>query len=123
MTRKTWRCFFCDGVFKSEKTARDHFGIDSEDAWKPGCIDPLTKDETERREFIIGLFQELDGERAENAELQNKAYLLSKAHDDLARFFKGAKSVHQAYLEYDAMEGRALAAEEKLAALTKAEAA
>lgn len=26
MSRKTWRCFFCDVVLRSEKAAREHFG-------------------------------------------------------------------------------------------------
>lgn len=119
-TELPWRCFFCGDVFTDAKEARDHFGCDTEDNWQPGCVDPLTKDEKERRAFIVELFTELDGEREENSELQNKAYLLGKVHDDLRTLFKGAKSVHQAFLEYDQMEGRALSAEaevERLRAL------
>lgn len=26
MSRKTWRCFFCDIVLRSEASAREHFG-------------------------------------------------------------------------------------------------
>ncbi|MES5483595.1 hypothetical protein QMZ05_12625 [Bradyrhizobium sp. INPA03-11B] len=108
-----WRCFFCNEVFKDEAEARIHFGLDEE--WTAGCIDPLTKDEKERRADQVQFYIELDGERERSAALQDKAYLLGHWEDDLKRHFNGAKSVNQAMLMFDAMEGRALAAEEKLA--------
>ena len=78
-------------------------------------LDPLTKDEKERRADQVQFYIELDGERERSAALQDKAYLLGHWEDDLKRHFNGAKSVNQAMLMFDAMEGRALAAEEKLA--------
>lgn len=38
----TWRCFICDEVFTTESDARDHFTDGYE---RPGCVDPLAKDE------------------------------------------------------------------------------
>lgn len=108
-----WRCFFCNEVFTDEAAARNHFGLDEE--WTAGCIDPLTKDEKERRADQVQFYIELDGERERSAALQDKAYLLGHWEDDLKRHFNGAKSVNQAMLMYEAMETRALAAEEKLA--------
>lgn len=40
---KTWRCFLCDEVFRSRKTAQAHFGADM-----PACVDPLRADEKAR---------------------------------------------------------------------------
>lgn len=63
------------------------------------------------------MYQELDREREENSRLMNRDYLLGRYESDLVKLFNGARSVTQAYLVLDSMEGRALAAEEKLAAL------
>lgn len=111
-----WRCFHCGDVFRNEDDARDHFGPDTE--WQPGCIDPLTKDEKARRHDQIAMFRELDRERDENSRLTNRDYVLSCYERDLAKMFGGAKSVTQAYLVFDSMEGRALAAEERVERLT-----
>jgi hypothetical protein len=35
MTRKTWRCFHCDDVFRSVVDARNHFG--TTEASEPAC--------------------------------------------------------------------------------------
>lgn len=107
---KQWRCFHCGDLFDNEADARDHFGPDTE--WQPGCIDPLTKDEKDRRHDQVAMYQELDGERQKNSELMDRDYVLTCFERDLAKLFNGAKSVAQAYLVLDAMEGRALAAEQ-----------
>lgn len=47
--RKTWRCFHCDEVFRSHKSAYYHFGPDDGcEKDPPACIDPLRADEKER---------------------------------------------------------------------------
>lgn len=112
---REWRCFHCGETFTDEQEARNHFGVDEE--WQAGCVDPLTKDEKERRADQVQMYQELDRERDENSRLMSRDYVLGCWERDLVKFFNGAKSIHQAYLALDAMEGRALAAEEKLAAL------
>jgi hypothetical protein len=112
---REWRCFHCNEVFTDAAAAKEHFGPDTE--WQAGCIDPLTKDEAERRQDQVDMYTELDREREENSRLMSRDYVLSCYERDLAKFFNGAKSVHQAFLVLDSIEGRALAAEEKLAAL------
>jgi hypothetical protein len=49
MKAKTWRCFHCDEVFRSRKSAWLHFGPDDDcEKLPPACIDPLRKDEKTR---------------------------------------------------------------------------
>jgi len=35
MGRRQWRCFHCDDVFRSERSASEHFG--SDDGARPAC--------------------------------------------------------------------------------------
>jgi hypothetical protein len=47
--RKSWRCFHCDEVFRSRKSAYAHFGPDQNcEKLPPACIDPLRADEKAR---------------------------------------------------------------------------
>lgn len=47
--RKQWRCFHCDEVFRSRKSAWLHFGPDEAcEKLPPACIDPLRADEAQR---------------------------------------------------------------------------
>lgn len=47
--RKAWRCFHCDEIFRSRKSASAHFGLDDYEARDvPACVDPLRSDETVR---------------------------------------------------------------------------
>jgi hypothetical protein len=47
--RKTWRCFHCDEVFRSRRSAYAHFGPDTDcEKLPPACIDPLRTDEKMR---------------------------------------------------------------------------
>lgn len=48
--RKTWRCFHCNQLFRSRKSASAHFGSldDYGDKSVPACVDPLRADETAR---------------------------------------------------------------------------
>jgi len=116
--REAWRCFHCGEVFADADSAKEHFGPDTE--WQAGCVDPLTKNEQERRKDQVDMYEELDREREENSRLTGRDYVLSCFERDIAKHFNGAKSVHQAFLVLDAMKGRALAAEERLAALPPA---
>lgn len=47
--KKSWRCFHCDEVFQSRKSAWAHFGPDQDcEKLPPACIDPLRSDEKSR---------------------------------------------------------------------------
>jgi len=53
MSKKTWRCFHCDEVFKTAAETREHFGSDNyETSAVPGCISPLRDDEKARLKAV-----------------------------------------------------------------------
>lgn len=114
-----WTCWHCGETFKTVRTARDHFGgsIDAE----PGCMIRVQAGE-ER-----GLLMALRAVEAENARLRNDIegevsstldfHIRLEAHLNSYPPFRGCRSVKEVFDLYDSMEGRALAAEERLAAL------
>lgn len=55
--------------------------------------------------------------RAENEQLDHDAGAYGALTAELARYFDGARTAHQAWLRLEAMEGRALAAEEMVKTL------
>ena len=84
---KTWRCFFCDEVFRTRKDAYEHFGEQNCESDPPACIDPLRTDEKARlkelreaRETAIKAINDRD--RAE--ELLEG---LQSEHDNFFRYF------------------------------------
>lgn len=107
-----WTCFHCGETFHDAVTAEDHFGSDQYEYVQPGCVDRLTYTERELRESLIDMVKELDAERDRSEELEIDSDNLHAEEAELARRFNGARSVHQAWLVLDCMEGRALAAEQ-----------
>jgi hypothetical protein len=84
---KTWRCFFCDEVFRDRQSAREHFGEQNCESDPPACIDPLRADEKARlnelreaRETALKALNDRD--RAE--ELLEG---LQAEHDNFFRYF------------------------------------
>ncbi len=116
-----WRCFHCGEVFAVEQEARDHFAIDG---IPPMCVDPLTKDEKARMAVVRKLESELAKWRFENEQLDHLAGGLKAMESELSRYFGTCggfpvKTAHQAFLVYEAMIGRAEAAEAALAEVLK----
>ncbi len=65
MARKTWRCFFCDDVFRSAKAAALHFGaFDSCEPDVTAC--KLMSHQQNVLEYIRGLEDEMRLYQAEN---------------------------------------------------------
>jgi hypothetical protein len=86
-TRKTWRCFFCDAVFRTRRAAWLHFGEQNCESDPPACIDPLRKDEAARinelrdaRESALKAINERD-----HAEELLEG--LQAEHDNFFRYF------------------------------------
>jgi hypothetical protein len=86
-TVKTWRCFFCDEVFRSRGDAFAHFGEENCETDPPACVDPLRTDEKAR-------FKELREARDFAVKCQNEALRaeelaegLEAEHDNFFRYF------------------------------------
>jgi len=114
-----WKCFFCGEIFGDAITASRHFGEDI--GSQPGCIDPLRKDEKARlRKLQLARYEERRA-RQDRDKVQDQADAYHAQCAELERLFgKGRSTAHQAWRELDSMEGRALAAEEKVRHLRSA---
>lgn len=106
---KTWRCFFCDDVFRSRKAAWLHFGDDGCVQDPPACIDPLRHDEE-------GRVHELREARKWAIERDRRASELEDQIDDIAREFDEFKkltncqSAHELRMWMDSQQGRVMTA-------------
>lgn len=105
-----WTCFHCGETFTTVGSARDHFG--AAEGAEPGCLIRVKLGD-ER-----GLQMELRKAEAEIVRLRavdetrdHEASCYHAMTGELERLFKGARSVQQAWFEWESMEGRALAAE------------
>lgn len=81
--RKAWRCFHCDEIFRSRKSASAHFGLDDYEARDvPACVDPLRSDEkarlTELREAQRYALQCQEEARATEDKLDDLVYELNE---------------------------------------------
>jgi hypothetical protein len=113
-----WTCFHCGETFTDVAAAMVHFGATP--GAEPGCLLQVPDG------GLLARLRELELEneklRAENEQLDHEASSWHGMAAELARCFEGAKTVHQASLVLDAMEGRALAAEQRARALLEIEA-
>jgi hypothetical protein len=110
-----WHCFHCGDVFHTQEDAENHFGIFGETLdgdWDPACIQRLNYSEKALRAALMDMFRELEAEREAGHEMGEILSHLQGLPDELARLFDGARTPHQAWLKWESMEGRALAAEE-----------
>ena len=109
--RGPWICFHCGETCETVDQARDHFGTDEFE--ECACIERLTETDKaiveDRREWKRRAL------RAEE-EVEQAQYETHLLRFDLGNQFKGAKSINDAWFQYETMEGRALAAEAALAA-------
>jgi hypothetical protein len=118
MGERSYRCFFCEEVFRGRKAAHEHFGDENCTNDVPACIDPLRTDEQaqmkairEGREFYFkAMHQE---ERADDL-----AYSLSRVDDELERYFgEGCRTTWQAGDRYNNLLFENKMLREQLAAL------
>ena len=111
-----WTCFHCGETFTTPGSARDHFGATPEAL--PGCV--LKIQGPRERGLLMAIRKaedEIERLRREVETCDHEAGNYHAMTRDLERYFNGARSVHQAFLVLDFMEGRVLAAEEQLSQL------
>lgn len=112
----TWTCFHCGFKASDRAEAAAHFG-DMDDEY-PLCIIWKDLDADGRASEYQSQSRELDAEREENSALRTTneglEYRLLEYEDLAGSRFKGCKSLNDAFNLFDTMEGRALAAEEKI---------
>lgn len=119
-----WRCFHCDFVTNNEAEALAHFG-DRDDAeeFKPICKWWARMDEAERRETLQDTVRDLNEERNSadglRVQVEGLEYQVDSQRGAIQSYrpFRKCISINDVFCLYDSMEGRALAAEERLAAM------
>jgi hypothetical protein len=121
---KGWRCFHCTEFFTTEQAAREHFGADMEDEG-PGCVDQLRTDEVERLREVRVAREEWAKARREVEDADEKLGLLATYESEIGRYFGNvggvrASTPHQAWLRFEAEQGRAEAAESRAEVLAGA---
>jgi len=93
---KQWRCFHCDAVFRSERQARIHFGIDQYQM--PAC--KLSQAEGHLIDYIRRLEVDLELFRRESHEILLAAYSTEIAARSIERIAEERgydKGVSEAY--------------------------
>lgn len=120
--KQTWRCFHCGFETSDRKEASGHFGEFGEEY--PLCIHWSDLDADGKASEFQSINAELEGEREENLKLRQQVeqleYLTGSQEADISSRFKGCRTINEAFFKYDSMEGRALAAEARIAALEAA---
>jgi len=119
-----WRCFHCDFVTNDPVEAHAHFGErDDAEEFKPICKwwDRLSVDE--RIKTLQDTLKELEVERREvdrqRVHIDGLEYQVESIPEQIKSYkpFRGCSSIYAVFCVYDSMEGRALAAEQRLAEL------
>ena len=119
-----WRCFHCDFITADREEAAAHFG-DRDDAeeFKPICKWWASLAEDERLGTLQDTIQQLNAEQRENMShrtaIEGLEYQVGTHAGIFNSYkpFRGCTSMYEVFCVYDSMEGRALAAEEKLCEL------
>lgn len=118
-----WTCFHCGETFMTVGGARDHFG--AEPSATPGCM--LHVQLGEERGLLMAL-RKVEERNAELlSDLHNESSLskaLYPAIESAIKSFKPfreCRTLQDVFNVYDIMEGRALAAEERLLAQNEGE--
>lgn len=114
-----WTCFHCGETFMVPAMARAHFGA-TPDAI-PGCLMRLSKEERPLLRMVRSLEADLLRLRT-SAEDGFYAEYHARLEADIrhtAPAFKNCRTLRDVFNLYDSMEGRALAAEERIAAASR----
>lgn len=121
-----WRCFQCDFITTNRDEAAAHFG-DRDDAeeFKPICKWWANMGTPERVDALQDVLQQLNEERRENERFrvanEGLEWKANSFESEIRSYkpFRKLSTMYQVFCEYDSMEGRALAAEERLNELCK----
>lgn len=122
-----WRCYHCDFITNDPAEAQSHFGDnDDPSEFTPICKWWSGKDEVECLSAYQDLQRDFVKEQNENYSLRKQIEGLEYQVDSNRsrvwsgyRPFRECTSINEIFCVYDSMEGRALAAEEKVKNLTK----
>jgi hypothetical protein len=111
-----WTCFHCGETFTTQGGAAFHFGADP--SATPGCMIKVTVGD--ERGWLIEI-RKLEREvRRLTHDIQNEISVTAVYHESLARELQKVKpfakcsTLQDVFNVWDSMEGRALAAEERL---------
>lgn len=117
-----WKCFFCGEVFRDGITAGRHFGEHEGCTYPvPGCVDPLRRDEKARlHELQLARWRPARHSIIAKHCRTTWTTIIFNRQKSSGCSVKGRRTAHQAFLELDSMEGRALAAEERVKQLRSA---
>jgi len=123
--RAHWECFHCGFATSDPKEAAAHFG-DRDDAeeFKPLCRWWNRMSPEERGDALQDVIQQLneanEEARLQGTKIEGLEYRLLDFESLVGSRFKCAKTINDAFNQFDSMEGRALAAEESRDTLTAA---
>lgn len=113
MPQHGWTCFHCGETFTKLGCAADHFGDDQ--LQQPACVLKLVNGD---RGLVMELRKAVRRGRRLADKNESLEYQLGAATRGYQRI-AGARNEHEAFMEYDAMEGRALTAEAIVADMAK----
>lgn len=117
-----WRCFHCDFVTNDPAEARAHFG-DRDDAeeFKPICKWWASMSADEKLLQFQQVLKDLEAERRQNdsarVAIEGLTYQVDGIPSAIKSYkpFRNCNTIYDVFCIYDSMEGRALAAEQRLA--------
>lgn len=113
-----WICFHCGFETSDLREAEAHFGErDDAEEFRPLCRWWSKLSQEDRADAFQDLQQQLNAERDDNARLTVRIEGLEYQQTEVGHYFKGCRSITEAWHKFDSMEGRALAAEEQLESL------
>jgi len=85
---RTYRCFFCDEVFRTRKDAYVHFGEENYcDPEPPACVSPLRADEKERLKQLREAQDYAIKCQADMHRTDERMEGLEAEHDNFFRYF------------------------------------
>ena len=123
-----WRCFHCDFVTSDPAEALAHFGErDDAEEFKPICKWWDSLSENERKITLQDTLKQLRERDDELMRAQTKIEGLEYQVDSFEscirsyKPFKNCRTIHDVFCLFDSMEGRAIAAEERLKEITNAD--
>lgn len=116
-----WRCFHCEFATSDAKEAAAHFG--DRDDESPICVTWKELNADGKLAEFQQMFGELESERDESNQLRMSVetleYRLSEYENLLSSRFKNCRTLNDAFNLFDSVEGRMLAAEEKIVEVEK----
>lgn len=113
-----WTCFHCGETFAGnldgQRRAQVHFGLTPNET--PGCVEKLNAEERSLLRRLRAAQFENDRLRADAEDEFGERYYARLASDikSTAGVFRDCRTLRDLFNLYDTMEGRALAAEERV---------